>query len=505
MHEHGKSDEPVVPEKRSNERGGRPAREETVEERGSAKGNPGQPPRHRTQSRTEPKQALARIREAALADRGRVFTSLWHHIYDADRLRHAYYATKRKAAAGIDGVTWQSYGTGLEEHLTNLEDRLRRGAFRAKAVRRAWIPKADGRKRPIGIPVLEDKLVQRSASEVLGAIYETEFMGFSYGFRPGRSQHNALDALAVGILQRPVKWILDADIRSFFDTLDHELLLKMIEERIQDPRVLRQLRKWLNAGVMEQGKIEHARQGTPQGGSISPLLANIYLHYALDVWVQEWREQARGEVIIVRYADDFVVGFQHHEEAKRFLHDLRERLQAFHLELHPDKTRLIEFGRFTRDRRRRRGEGKPETFDFLGFTHICGVTRQGGFKLLRQTQRTRMARSLKRVTAELKRRRHQPLGKQGSWLRSVLNGHNQYFAVPGNLQAITSYRNAVLRAWRSALRSRSQRDHKTWRAMWRLATRWLPVPRIRHPYPGDRFARQHPRQEPGAVVPHAGI
>jgi len=505
MNEPGKSDEPVVPKKRSNERAGRPEREEAAEERGSAKGNPYPLPRHRTQSRTEPMQALARIREAALGDRGRVFTSLWHHIQDADRLRQAYKAISRRAAAGIDGVTWQSYGTRLEENLTDLSARLRRGAYRAKAVKRAWIPKPDGRKRPIGVPVLEDKLVQRAASEVISAIYETEFLGFSYGFRPGRSPHHALDALVVGIERKPVRWILDADIRGFFDTLDHELLLKMIEERIRDPRVLRQLRKWLDAGVMEHGKIERAVRGTPQGGSISPLLANIYLHYALDVWADTWRQGVRGAVVIVRYADDFVVGFQNREEAEAFLHDLRARLQAFRLELHPDKTRLIEFGRFARDHRRRHGEGKPETFDFLGFTHICGVTRDGRFKILRRTQRTRLARSLKRVTATLKRRRHQPIGVLGNWLAAVLNGHYQYYAVPGNLRAITGYRNAVLRAWHRALRSRSQRDRKTWRQMWLLTTRWLPAPRIRHPYPDDRFARQHPRQEPGAVVPHAGI
>lgn len=432
MNEHGKSDRSVVPRKPSNERVGRLSQEETVEERGLAKGNPHQPPRHRTQSRTEPKQGLARIREAALADCGRIFTSLWHHVVDVERLRQAYRAISRKAAAGIDGVTWQSYGARLEENLTDLSARLGRGAYRAKAVKRAWIPKPDGRKRPIGVPVLEDKLVQRAASEVIGAIYETEILGFSYGFRPGRNPHQALDALTVGIERKPVRWILDADIRGFVDTIDHGLLLRMIEDRIGDPRVLRQLRKWLHAGVMDQGKVERAEQGTPQGGSISPLLANIYLHHAFDVWADSWRTDARGAVIIVRYADDFVAGFQNREDAECFLHDLRKRLQEYNLELHPEKTRLIEFGRYARQNRRQRGDGKPETFDFLGFTHICGVTRHGSFKVLRQTQRMRMAQSLKRVTAELKRRRHAPIPVLGAWLRSVLNGHFQYFAVPGN-------------------------------------------------------------------------
>lgn len=500
-----KSDEPVVPRRSSNEGAGRLAREETTEERGSAKENPNQPPRHRAQDRTEPKEALRRIREAARSDKGRVFTSLWHHIYNTDRLREAYRATSRRAAAGIDGVTWREYGLQLEANLTDLSARLRRGAFRAKAVKRAWIPKPDGRKRPIGVPVLEDKIVQRSTTEILSTIYETEFKGFSYGFRPGRSAHMALDALTVGIERKPVRWILDADIKGFFDAIDHDLLLKMIGDRICDPRVLRQLRKWLHAGVMEDGKLQYAQQGTPQGGSVSPLLANIYLHHALDVWADSWRAGADGAVIIVRYADDFVVGFQHKEDAERFLHDLEERFAAYRLELHPEKTRLIEFGRYARDKRRQRGEGKPEVFNFLGFTHICSVTRHGTFKILRQTQRERKRRSLTRVVTELKRRRHWPLEAQGRWLGRVLRGHLQYYAVPNNGPALRGYRNALLRSWRHSLRSRSGRDRTSWRDLWRYVKRWLPPVTIQHPYPSDRFARQHPRQEPGAVVPHAGI
>jgi RNA-directed DNA polymerase len=505
MNERGKSDGPVVPRKPSNERAGRPEPEETVEGRGPAKENLDQPPRHRAQHRTEPKQALARIREAARADKGRVFTSLWHHVYDPARLREAYEATSRTAAPGLDGVTWQDYGLHLDANLTDLSERLRRGAFRAKAVKRAWIPKPDGRQRPIGIPVLEDKVVQRSMAEVLGAIYETEFKGFSYGFRPGRNPHMALDALTVGIETKPVRWILDADIKGFFDAIDHDLLLKIVETRICDPHVLRQLRKWLHAGVMSNGAIEYAAQGTPQGGSISPLLANIYLHHVLDVWADSWRKDARGAVIIVRYADDFVVGFQHKEDAERFLHDLRERFAAYRLELHPEKTRLIEFGRYARDNRRRDGKARPEVFNFLGFTHICSVTRLGSFKILRQTQRERMKRSLTRVVTELKRRRHWPLAAMGSWLGQVLRGHLQYYAVPSNGPALMGYRNAILRAWHRTLRSRSGRDRTSWRDIWRYVQRWLPPIRIQHPYPAARFARQHPRQEPGAVVLHAGI
>lgn len=493
MNEREKSDEPVVPRRASNEGAGRPVPEETKEGRGSTKENPNQPPRHRAQDRTEPKQALMRIREAARTDRGRVFTSLWHHVYESRRLREAFQRTSRRAAAGVDGVTWQEYGLQLEENLTNLSQRLRRGAFRAKAVKRAWIPKPDGRKRPIGVPVLEDKIVQRSVAEVLSAIYETEFRGFSYGFRPGRSPHMALDALAVGIEQRPVRWILDADIKGFFDAIDHDLLLNLVEKRIGDPRVLRQLRKWLHAGVMEDGRIEHVDQGTPQGGSISPLLANIYLHYVFDVWADSWRRDARGAVIVVRYADDFVVGFQHKADAEQFLADLRARLEAYRLELHPEKTRLIEFGRYAREKRRRRGEGKPETFDFLGFTHICSVTRTGNFKLLRQTQRARLQRSLDRVKAEIKHRRHWPVDVVGKWLGQVLRGHLQYYSVPSNGPALSGYRNALLRCWYRTLRSRSGRDHTSWRDIWRYVARWLPPIQILHPYPSDRFARQHPR------------
>lgn len=493
MNEHRKSDESVVPKMSSNERVGRPAPEETEEERDSTKENLQQPPRHRAQDRTEPKQALMRIREAARSDKERVFTSLWHHIYNTDRLREAYKATSRRASAGIDGVTWQEYGLQLEENLTDLSARLRRGAFRAKAVKRAWIPKPDGRKRPIGVPVLEDKIVQRSTTEILSAIYETEFKGFSYGFRPRRNAHMALDALTVGIERKAVRWVLDADIKGFFDAIDHDLLLKMIEDRVRDPRVLRQLRKWLNAGVMEDGKLQYAQKGTPQGGSISPLLANIYLHHVLDVWADAWRQGADGDMIIVRYADDFVVGFQRKEDAERFLHDLAARLEVYGLELHPEKTRLIEFGRYAHTSRQRRGEGKPEVFNFLGFTHICSVTRQGSFKILRQTQRERLRRSVTRVVAELKFRRHWHLEAQGRWLGQVLRGHLQYYAVPSNGPALCGFRNALLRSWRQSLRSRSGRDKTSWRDIWRYVQRWLPPIRIQHPYPSDRFARQHPR------------
>ena len=356
-------------------------------------------PRDRTYVETEDLQsALERIRQVACRDKELRFTSLWHHVTNIDRLRQAYFGLKRNAAPGVDGLTWQQYGESLEENLQDLSARLKRGAYRAKPVRRAYIPKADGRQRPLGVTALEDKIVQRSTVQVLNAIYETDFLGFSYGFRPGRSPHHALDALYVGIMRKRVNWVLDADVCGFFDAIDHKWLLKFIEHRIADPRVIRHLKKWLKAGIVEDGKRTEIESGTPQGGSVSPVLANVYLHYVFDLWADQWRRRhARGDVIIVRFADDFTVGFEFREDAERFLADLRDRFHTFHLELHPDKTRLIEFGRYAARDRKRRGEGKPESFDFLGFTHTCDRTRNGRFIVLRQTMRKRMQAKPERV------------------------------------------------------------------------------------------------------------
>ncbi|MBW6512877.1 MAG: group II intron reverse transcriptase/maturase [Desulfuromonadaceae bacterium] len=346
--------------------------------------------------RTGAPSALERVRQAAGKDKKQRFTALFHHVYDIEQLRRAYYAVKRNAAPGIDGETWRHYGENLEENLQNLTERLKRGAYRAKPVLRSYIPKAEGRQRPIGLPVLEDKIVQRAVVEVLNAIYECDFLGFSYGFRPKRHQHPALDALYMGIYTQKVSWVLDADIRAFFDTLNHEWLVKFVEHRIADRRIVRLIQKWLSAGVLEEGKRIPNEEGTVQGGSISPLLANIYLHYVFDLWIRQWRRtQARGDVVVVRYADDFVVGFQYRDEAERFLTELRERFAKFGLDLHPDKTRLIEFGRFAAQNRKKRGERRPETFDFLGLTHICGETRKGKFTVLRQTMRKKWQAKLK--------------------------------------------------------------------------------------------------------------
>jgi len=433
---------------------------------------------------TDLPNALERIRQAARRDKRMRFTALWHHVCDVERLRGAYYSLKRDAAPGVDGETWHSYGKELEENLLDLSSRLKRGAYRAKPVKRSYIPKPDGRQRPLGVTVLEDKIVQRATVEVLGAIFEVDFAGFSYGFRPGRSQHQALDALYAGIMTRPVSWILDADIRGYFDAIDHEWLMKFIGHRIADKRVHRHIKKWLNAGVLENGVKLSSEEGVPQGGSVSPLLANIYLHYVFDLWASKWRkETARGEVVIIRFCDDFVVGFQYREDAQRFYGDLVERFKRFSLELHNDKTRIIEFGRFAAHNRRRRGEGKPETFNFLGFTHICGKTRGGKFIVCRRTINKRMTAKLKELKQELRRRLHRPVPEVGRWLRSVLLGHYRYYGLPGNSRKLSALRYHLIRLWFKALGRRSQRSKIDWQRMNRLINRYIPPIRIMHPNP----------------------
>jgi RNA-directed DNA polymerase len=460
-----------------------------MEGRGRPKGNLLQQNASRTPRRSNALSALERVRQAARRDSKMRFTALLHHVYDVARLRAAFFALEKDAAPGVDGETWRHYEQALETNLRDLSERLQRGAYRAKPVRRAYIPKTDGRQRPLGVPVLEDKIVQRATVDVLNAIYETDFLGFSYGFRPGRSQHDALDALYVGLLTKKVNWVLDLDIRAFFDTIDHGWLVKFLEHRIADRRVVRLTQKWLNAGVLEEGKRMRMEEGTPQGGSVSPLLANIYLHYAFDLWVQAWRrKRARGEVIVVRYADDIVLGFQHQSDADRFRVELVERFRQFHLDVHPEKTRLLEFGRFATETRQRRGLGKPETFNFLGFTHICGRQRSTGrFTVLRQTIRARLRAKLQEVKAELRRRMHRPLREQGAWLRSVVGGHIRYYGVPMNVPALFTFRSRVGWLWFRTLWRRSQRARLTWARMQRHIARWLPPARVHHPYPLHRF------------------
>jgi len=485
MHEHGKSDGPVVPANPPD----KAAAAEAGEGRGPAKGNTDGKTRPGRSAGSGVSSALDRVRQVAVRDKEARFTALLHHV-TVERLRWAYWAISPKAAPGVDGVTWQSYGQDLEAHLRDLHERVQQGRYRAVPSRRAYIPKADGRQRPLGIAALEDKIVQRAVVEVLNAIYEADFRGFSYGFRPGRSPHRALDALTVGIEQRRVNWVLDADIRDFFGQLDHDWLGKFLRHRIADKRVLRLVGKWLAAGVIEDGKWTKSDAGSPQGASVSPLLANVYLHYVLDLWADWWRcRQARGDVIIVRFADDFTVGFEYREDAERFLAELRERFAKFGLELHPGKTRLIEFGRHAARDRVARGAGKPETFDFLGFTHICATSPGGRFWVRRITISKRMRAKLTEVGDQLRKHRHQPIPEQGRWLASVLRGHMAYYAVPGNTQAVAAFRDQLTRHWLQALRRRSQKGRRlTWARMDRIQKRWLPPVRVKHPFPGQRLA-----------------
>lgn len=489
-----KSDRPVVAAKPAN-KAGVTANEagalvaERVERRGLAKGKPPRQNTNRAQDRASVQSALGRIRQAAVKDKRARFTSLMHHIYNLSTMREAYYGLKRDAAPGVDGETWRQYGEKLESNLTDLAGRLRRGAYRAKPVRRVFITKDDGRQRPLGVTALEDKIAQRATVTVLNPIYETDFLGFSYGYRPGKGPHNALDALYVGMLTRKVNWVLDGDISSFFDGLDQEWLIKFVEHRIADQRVVRLIRKWLNAGVLEQGEWTCSEEGTPQGGSASPLLANLYLHYVFDLWVQHWRKtKAKGDVIVVRWADDFVVGFEHQADAAQLHKELAERFAKFKLKLHPEKTRVIEFGRYAAERRKRRGQGKPETFNFLGFTHICGQKRSNGmFTVLRRTMSKRKRAKLKAVKTELRQRMHERVAAVGKWLRSVVEGHYRYYGVPSNLPSLASFRFHVGRYWYRTLRRRSQKTRLTWERMYRLFDRWLPWPKLHHPYPLRRL------------------
>jgi group II intron reverse transcriptase/maturase len=438
-------------------------------------------------------QALDRIRQAARQRKKERFTSLLHHI-NVDTLRTAFLALKRKAAAGVDGMTWQEYEADLEPRLENLHARIRGGTYRPLPSRRTYIPKADGKQRPLAIAALEDKIAQGAAAMVLNAIYENDFLGFSYGFRPGRGPHDALDALVVGIADRKVNYILDADIRDFFGSVDQIWLLRFVEHRIGDPRIIRLLQKWLKAGILEDGAVTIADRGTGQGSVISPLLANVYLHYVFDLWAERWRRrEATGDMIIVRYADDLVAGFENEADAHRFLDAMRDRFKAFALSLHPDKTRLIEFGRRAAVRRAKAGLGRPETFNFLGFTFICGKSLRGHFLILRKSRSDRVRAKLHEIKEELRQRMHQSIPDQGSWLAQVVGGFFAYHAVPTNFDALSSFRRCVTALWKRSLQRRSQRAELTWERMRKMADDWLPTPKILHPWPNIRFAVKHSR------------
>jgi RNA-directed DNA polymerase len=491
MHGHEKSDSVIVAVKPTNNAERSAA--ELVEPRTETEGNAGQQSTCRAQSRISVSQALERIRKVAREKKKERFTALLHHI-SIDLLEEAFFELKEDAAPGVDRLTWADFEADLERKLEDLHDRVHRGAYRALPSRRVYIPKPDGRQRPLAVAALEDKIVQRAVVALLNAIYEEDFLGISYGFRPGRGTHDALDALCVGIDSRKVSWILDADIQSFFDTVSQEWLIRFVEHRIGDRRIIRLIQKWLKAGVLEDGVVNVSERGTGQGAVISPLLANIYLHYVLDLWAVRWRQrEATGDLIIVRYADDFIVGFQHESDARRFLDEMRARLQEFALTLHPEKTRLIEFGRFAAERRQRRGLGKPETFNFLGFTFICGKTRAGKFQIKRKTRRDRMRAKLKTIKQEMWRRMHQPIPDQGKWLGHVIRGYFNYHAVPTNFRALVAFRTEIAKRWYRVLTRRSERTKLTWERMKRHIDEWLPRPRILHPWPDKRFAVSHPR------------
>jgi RNA-directed DNA polymerase len=490
--EGGESYNAVVPAKQLNESQGGP--QEAVEGRALTKKNMVESNSYRTQSRGSEPSGLDRVRKAAKEDRKMKFTALLHHV-TIELLHSSYQSLKKQAAAGVDGVTWEEYGgDGLQERLADLHRRIHSGGYHAKPSRRVWIPKADGRQRPLGIAALEDKIAQRAIGTVLEQIWEQDFLDFSYGFRPGRRQHDALDALFVGITQENVNWVLDLDIKSFFDKIEHEWMIRFVEHRIGDRRVVRLIQKWLKAGVMEDGQWFETKEGTPQGSVISPILANLYLHYALDVWTNAWRKGVDGDVIIVRYADDAVLGFQYRQDADRFLEELRERLRKFGMELHPDKTRLIEFGRYAAERRKKRGAGKPETFNFLGFTHICGRSRQTGyFTVFRRTIGQRMAAKLGDIQQQLRKRMHEDVMETGKWLGAVVRGYFQYHAVPENEGRLKAFRNDVLRLWLHLINRRSQRSRWTWGRFLEHLADSLPPAQILHPWPPERYAARHSR------------
>ena len=492
-----KSDSAEVARKLAN--GGEGAPPESVERRVEAKGNTDKTCTRRTPSRESATSGLERVRERARQEKKERFTALLHHV-NVDLLRSAFSWLKRDAAPGVDGLTWREYETNLEDRLVDFHARVHREAYRAQPSRRKFIPKGDGH-RPLGVAALEDKIVQRAVVEALNAIYEEDFLGFSYGFRPGRGQHDALDALAFGITRTKVNYIVDCDFRAFFDTVSHEWLVRFLEHRIGDPRVIRLIRKWLKAGVVEDGEWSATEIGTPQGSVISPLLANVYLHYSFDLWAEQWRQrQAQGSVMYVRYADDIVAGFEYEDEATRFLADLRARMEKFALSLHPEKTHLIEFGSNAEETRSARGMGKPETFNFLGFTHISSRSRRGFFQLKRTTRRDRMRAKLKTLKDELRRRMHEPIPEQGRWLAQVIRGYFAYHAVPTNFRRLSAFRYHISGYWMRTLRARSQKDRLTWVKLQRLVTDFLPKPRIQHPWPEERFLVKHPRWKPSARI-----
>lgn len=487
MHEFRESDSPIVPKKQPNKTVLQRTVAEAAEERGLAKRNANKDSKVRTQSRVALPESLLRIRQTS-KEKGDKFNALFHHVYSAETLKVAFFSLKRKSSAGVDQVTWHEYKEHLDANLDDLSHRLKLGTYRPEPVNRRYIPKSDGRLRPIGIPVLEDKIVQKAAVLVLNQVYEEIFKNFSYGFRPGRSQHDALDAVAVGLEKRKINWILDCDIQGFFDHLSHQWLLRFIGHRVSDKRIIRLIKDWLKAGILDEGNYHSTEEGTPQGGSISPLLANIYLHYVLDLWVTRQRKHdTKGQVIVVRYADDFIIGFQYNRDAKRFWQLLSSRLNQFGLSLNETKTRLVHFGKYATRDRAKKGMGRPETFEFLGFTHICSTSPIGRFMVIRQTNAKRMRRKLKEIKQQLRYRLHDKIRDVGKWLKSVLTGHYRYYGVPYNFVKMRAFYNELIKLWHKQLKRRSQRTKVTWARMRRIKDQYLPYPKIYHTFPSKRL------------------
>lgn len=476
------SDAGMVPEKSAKTR---VTPVESMEGRPAAEGKSALRNAPRAQDREGALTQVERIGQRAKEKKGERFENLLSAI-KAPLLKEAYQRLRKDAASGVDEVTWKEYGEALDARVHDLQDRIHRGSYHPQPVRRVHIPKGTGT-RPLGIPTLEDKVVQQAARMVLEPIYEREFMGFSYGYRPGRSPHKALTAVAE-LISRKTSWVLDADIRSFFDTIDHEWMKQFIEHRIGDKRMVRLLMKWLHAGVLEDGELHEVKAGTPQGGIISPLLANLYLHYVLDLWANQWRKRhARGEVYIVRYADDLVMGFQYEQDARAMREALATRFAKFGLELHPDKTRVIRFGRFALEGAKSEGRTRPETFDFLGFTHIASVARNGKFLLKRRTSRKKRKAKLMLLREAIRERRHEPVRAQHKWLASVLQGHYRYYGVPTNSLALKQFREQVRVTWHRQLQHRSQRAAWSRVQLAKFEKHFpLPSPRIHHPWPNLR-------------------
>lgn len=439
-------------------------------------------------------EGLLRVRNKAKENKNLIFTELLHHA-TPEMFMECYRSLNKRATPGIDRQSWEEYGKeNLEEKLKDLRNRVFNGTYRSLPARRVFIPKANGKMRPLGIVAIEDKIVQNVIRTILDQVYEPTFKGFSYGFRSGRSCHDALDALSYCIQHGKINWILDADLRSYFDSIPHDKLIGVVKLRVGDPRIIRLIKKWLKAGVLENESISISDYGTIQGGVISPLLANIYLHYALDEWIDKIRTNipSLGRISIVRYADDFVICFQNRWAATKLLEELREQLGRFGLELQREKTRLIEFGRFAIQNRRARGDRKPETFDFLGFTHICSKAKNGYFAIRRITSSKKFCRKLQDVKQEIRKRMHRNIDETLEWLKRLLLGYYQYYAVPYNILKLDSFRYHVGMYLFKMLRRRSQKARRTITWTWKKlhVDAALPRPKQVHDLPDLRFRRK---------------